>query len=1105
MDPLKQERRTDAVSGSGGLERSLVGFASKLVPILISILLCCRMSFALDVTGSIRGTVEDPQHAVIVNAGVRARNVATNAVRETRTDSLGAFVLPLLPPGEYTVTVESPGFREVVRSGIRVEIDSVVSLDFELAVGRVDERIEVSGAPPLIQSQNGTVGEVIDDTRIEALPLNERNFLTLGLLVAGSEPGTDGSQNTILGSAISIDGVREQSNYFLLDGVDNNDAFLNQWSVLPSVEAIQEFKVQSSNSSAEFGRSAGGQINVALKSGGDHFHGSAFEFLRNRNLDAKNYFDLPSCGAVQSGQDACGPIPPFDRDQFGGSIGGPVRTGRTFFFVADEELSERQAITRQASVPSQALRAGLLAVLPPPAINSAGAAVLNLLPAANVGDPLTSTRYIAAPLLTETEQMPTVRLDHHISSADNLSGHYALFDQHRFNPFDPGVPSFSNLPGYGSPEDTLGQNVGMGWIHVFGPETINEVKFGFNRNTFGGFLANQGNQTIPGFATMLTRPVDRGYPDVEITGYDGIGGSTSLPMDRHNNTFNVADNLAWHPALNRGRHQFNFGVDYLNIANNTYIDEFSRGFWDFLGVTGNSIEDLLLGVPAIAVSVSGNSFIDLRSSDTAVYAQDDVQLHPRLTLNAGLRYEYSSPPYDTGNRLSIPDLSENSAVCSPKPGCMFLIAGTHGIPRGVYRPDRKDFAPRIGLAWRPLNTERYVVRSAYGIFYDVTILNTNFGSRLNPPYYPIEAFINSGTNDIQTIFDSPIHYPISFTMPQNFRDAYVQQWNFGNQIEVTTGLVFDAAYVGSKGTRLPLRRDANQPAPGGVPPYPQFTTMQQITSIADSTYNSLQVRAVRRYANGLEFLAGYTWSKSIDDASQLFSTAVDPGFPQNSNNLRAERALSDFDARHRFVASYVYQEPSLAGRSRFAANPVVSALLSHWTVGGTGTVQTGRPFTVNRSVLQSMTGIQAYIDRPDQVSDPTKPGPVMANADPTCYKTVSEGGRAADVTHTPASWFNPCAFSNPNLLGEIRFGTAPRNSVIGPGYVDFDVSVMRSQRIAEKSTLQLRADLFNGFNHPNFDVPDRIFDSPTFGSLISANAYGNRPPRQLQLGVRYSF
>jgi hypothetical protein len=262
---------------------------------------------------------------------------------------------------------------------------------------------------------------------------------------------------------------------------------------------------------------------------------------------------------------------------------------------------------------------------------------------------------------------------------------------------------------------------------------------------------------------------------------------------------------------------------------------------------------------------------------------------------------------------------------------------------------------------------------------------------------------------------------------------------------------------------------------------------------------------VRRYTNGLEFLAGYTWSKSIDDASQLFSTAVDPGFPQNSNNLRAERALSDFDARHRFVASYVYQEPSLAGRSRFAANPVVSALLSHWTVGGTGTVQTGRPFTVNRSVLQSMTGIQAYIDRPDQVSDPTKPGPVMANADPTCYKTVSEGGRAADVTHTPASWFNPCAFSNPNLLGEIRFGTAPRNSVIGPGYVDFDVSVMRSQRIAEKSTLQLRADLFNGFNHPNFDVPDRIFDSPTFGSLISANAYGNRPPRQLQLGVRYSF
>ncbi len=935
-------------------------------------------------------------------------------------------------------------------------------------------------------------------------PSTNATFLPWGLLAAGSEPGTDGSQNTILGSAISIDGVREQSNYFLLDGVDNNDAFLNQWSVLPSVEAIQEFKVQSSNSSAEFGRSAGGQINVALKSGGDHFHGGAFEFLRNRNMDAKNYFDLPSCASA-SAPGACAPIPPFDRDQFGGSVGGPLRTGKTFFFVADEELSQRQAITRQASVPSQALRAGLLAAIPPPAINSAGKAVLDRLPAANVGDPLFSTRYIAAPLLTETEQMPAVRLDHHFSPIDNLSGHYALFDQHRFNPFDPGIPSFSNLPGYGSPEDTLGQNIGMAWIHVFGPETINEARLGFNRNTFGGFLANHGTQTIPGFRTMLTRPVDQGYPDVEITGYDGIGGSTSLPMDRHNNTWNLADNLAWHPAFNRGRHQFNFGVDYLRIANNTYIDEFSRGFWDFLGVTGNSIEDLLLGVPAIAVSVSGNTSIDLRTHDTAVYAQDDIRVNPHLTVNAGLRYEYSSPPIDTGNRLSIPDLSANSAVCSPKPNCMFLIAGTHGIPRGIYRPDRDNFAPRLGFAWRPFDSGRYVIRSAYGIFYDVTILNTNFGSRLNPPFYPVQAFVNTGAYNIQTIFDSPINFPISFTMPENFRNAYVQQWNFGNQIEAAKGLILDVAYVGSKGTRLPLRRDANQPAPGGLPPWPQFTTMQQIASIADSTYNSLQARAVRRYNNGFEFLAAYTWSKSIDDASQLFSTAVDPGFPQNSNNLRAERALSDFDARHRFVASYVYQVPPLKGRSGFTGGPVISALLSHWTLGGIAGVQTGRPFTVNRSVLQSMTGIQAYIDRPDQVSDPMKPGPVMANADPACYKTVSQGGRAADATRTPSSWFNPCAFSNPNLLGQIRFGTAGRNSVTGPGSVDFDLSVMRIQPIAEKNSLQLRADLFNLFNHPNFDVPDRIFDDPTFGSLVSANAYGNRPPRQLQLGARFSF
>ena len=243
----------------------------------------------------------------------------------------------------------------------------------------------------------------------------------------------------------------------------------------------------------------------------------------------------------------------------------------------------------------------------------------------------------------------------------------------------------------------------------------------------------------------------------------------------------------------------------------------------------------------------------------------------------------------------------------------------------------------------------------------------------------------------------------------------------------------------------------------------------------------------------------------MDDASQLFSTAVDPGFPQNSNDLRAERALSDFDARQRLVASYVYQVPSFEAGSKFSGRKILSLLLSNWTVGGISTAQTGRPFTINRAVLQSRTGIQAYIDRPDQISDPTRPGAVMSNPDPTCHLTISQGGRAADVTRKPSSWFNPCAFSNPNLLGEYRFGTAPRNSVIGAGYVDFDLSIIRKIKITERASLQLRADVFNIFNHPNFDVPDRVFDSPTFGSLISANAYGNRPPRQTQLGVRYSF
>lgn len=1087
------------------LRRATLKNAFKL-SLIVFVLAWGRSGAALDIAGTIAGSVADPQHAYITHASVHVRNTSTGLARETWSDERGRFSIPLLPPGTYEVTVQSPGFGQVVQRSVEVAIDSVVNLEVALPVGDVRERVEVTGVPPLIESQNGTVGEVMDGTRIADLPLNERNFMTLGLLAAGTETGTDGSQNTILGSALSINGVREQSNYFLLDGTDNNDAFLNQFGVLPSVEAIEEFKVQASNSSAEFGRSAGGQINVALKSGGDSFHGSLFEFLRNRNLDARNYFDLPAC-QPESAPGTCAGIPPFDRSQFGASLGGPIRHDRTFFFVADEELAMRQAITRQASVPSQALRDALLAALPPVAINPAGKEVLDLLPAANRGDLLTSTRYVTAPVLTETEQMLTIRLDHHFRDADHLSGHYALFDQNRFNPFDPGVPSFSNLPGFGSPELVLGQNLGIAWTHVFSPDVTNQVKIGFDRASFTGLLQKtpSGATGLPGFPQMLTRAVDAGYPDIQFTGYDGIGASTSLPMERHNNTLHIAENLVWHPGIDHGRHQLSLGGNLLHIANDSYIDEFSRGFYSFLGVTGNSIEDLLLGVPAVALSVSGNSSTNLRTVDLALYAQDDIHWSSRFTLNAGVRYEYDRPPIDSGNRLSIPDFSVNSFTCAPRPACMFLRAGSTGVPRGLYDGDRAQFAPRLGFAWRVLGNDRAVVRGAYGIFFDAPILNATFGSRLNPPAYPVQVYINSGTNIIQTIFESPVTAPLAFTMPRDFRDAYVQHWNFGVQMEGSRGVVFDLAYVGSKGTRLPLRRDANQPAPGAVPPHPQFTTVQEIGSAANSTYHSLQARAIRAYHNGLEMLFAYRWSKSIDNASQLFSTAVDPGFPQNSNDLRSERALSDFDARHRFVASYVYALPALRKDSRSVGGTMLSFLASGWTVGGTAAVQAGRPFTVNRSILQSRTGIQAYIDRPDQVADPRKPGPVMANADPSCHLTVAQGGRAPQALRTAANWFNPCAFSDPNLLGQVRFGSAPRNSVTGPRLVDFDVSVLRNLKLTERATLQLRADFFNLFNHPNFDVPDRVFDSPTFSSLVSANAYGNRAPRQLQLGIRASF
>lgn len=1046
--------------------------------------------FAVGSTGNLVGTVTDPAGLPVNGATVVVRDQGTGAVRQVFTNLHGYYSVILLRPAVYDLTVEVPHFRKAVIRNIKVGVDETVRAEVPLALGEVRFSVDVTAPTPLLETDRSSLGQVVDRRKIAELPLNERNFLGFLLLVPGAQTPAEGSQLSFEGAAgaVSVNGAREQANNYLLDGVDNNNIGFNQYSVLPPLESVEEFKVQASNSSAEFGRSGGAQINVVLRSGTNNLHGSAYEFFRNRHLDARNFFDP-------------GTVPKFNRNQFGGSLGGPVRKNKTFFFASYEGLRLRQASTRQATVPSQAQKEAALAAVPPPARNPAGAAILALYPDANAG----RNTFVASPITRNTLDQLVLRMDQHQDSANSFSGHYALYSVDRFDPYALLSP-FTNLPGFGALSRDLGQSGRFTWTRVSGARLVNEARIGFNRQRHGFLHESSGlNRSAQlGFPAISPRAVDWGYPDVSVAGFDGIGESIVLPQDSASNTFHFADNLSWEPAFDGGRHRFQFGADIRPIRFNSYLDVFARGNWNFLGITGDPLQDLLLGIPAFVLAAGGDTHSGLRTTQLDFSAQDDFRVTGNLTLNLGLRYEYNSPPVEAHDRLSVPDLSAAALACSPKPDCEFLRAGTGDVPRSTFRGDRNNFAPRLGLAWRV--SPFAVVRAAYGIFYDTAILNRSIFPRLNPPFFHLNVLVNGGADNIQSLVGRtalPVPSQSAIIDP-HAREAYMQDWNLNVQFEISPNQMIEAAYVGSEGTHLLRQFNLNQPRPAGTAPFPQFGPVRFIAADASSDYHSLQLTGERRLSQGIAFLAAYTWSKSIDDASALFGTATEPGLPQDSLNARAERGLSNFHTAHRFVLSYLHDLPFGAGRRWLAQPSWRRSLFGNWHARAIASVQTGHPFTVNRAVDQSRTDTTlAFADRPDLVADPFRAGPVMNNPDPACRITVAQGGRAAAVVRDPASWFNPCAFAAPATP---RFGTAGRNVLIGPGMADIDVSLLKEIPLpAEGHRVQLRFECFNVLNHPNFDSPNRVFDSQTFAAVPSANAYGNKPPRQIQLAARYVF
>lgn len=1036
-------------------------------------------------TGTIAGSARDSLGAIIAKAKITITNIRTNQIRVIETNAEGVYRAPLLPVGEYRVVAEATGFKRTVREKIALEINQTVRADFSLSVGQINEEVVITYQAPLAQSESATVGTVIDNKKVVELPLNGRSFLQLNLLVAGAVSGAEGSFLSTIGGAINVNGARETSNNFLLDGIDNNDLEVNQFVISPSIDAIQEFQLQSSTYSSEFGRSGGAQINIAIKSGANSFHGTAFEFLRNARLDAKNFFDPHEQK-----------IPQFQRNQFGGTLGGPIRKDHTFFFFNYEGTRIRQAITRLARVPTVAEKGGDFSrtdlngdgkvdandalfnpvtgqpfpgnKIPLKDQDPIGAAIAKFFPDPNRSDP--AQNFVSVPVLRDDLNHVNVRVDHRFSPQDTFFARYSFADEDLFNPFDP-LSDPTNLPGFGTFWPTRTQSIALSYTHVFSAALINEFRSGYNRRRIGLFPQNQGNDVggklgIPG---LPRDPRSFGFPEFNIIGFDKLAEPHGRPQDNRNNTYQVIDTLT--PL--RGEHALKFGADLRHYQTNVW--SLIRGVFIFApAFTGNSLGDLLLGMPVVTVNFSiTNDDFAFRTTAYNFFAQDDLKVSHDLTLNLGLRYEYNQPPVEIRDRGAIFDFGAKSLI----------RLGADGTPRSGFEPDYNDVAPRIGFAWQARGHEKTVLRGGYGVFYDLANMNTNFSVVGNPPFFQVNVFNSSPASILRLNNPFPRNalapgVVSPSTLDRHLRGSYLQHWSFNAQREVAPNLALDAGYVGSKGTKLIRTTNPNMALPGTDPnvnarrPTQQFGDIYQVEASAASIYHAFQLRVEKRFSEGLSFLAAYTWSKSIDDTSSQSSSRGDQNFAQNQNNLRAERGLSNFDVRHRFTVSYIYELPF--GKEKKLFNQScrwVKTMVADWQLSGIVAMQNGQPFTPQVSIDNSGTG--QYRDRPNIVGNPQ----------------IDQPG--------PDGWFNTKAFavSTPGA-----FGNAGRNILTGPSFRTIDFSVFKSLQFTERRRLQFRTEFFNLFNHPNFNLPRLFIDQPTAGKISTAKA-----SRQIQFALKYIF
>ena len=1056
--------------------------------LLVGILFTCVMGVSAQTyRGTIRGTIYDPRGAVIPGAEITLTSKETGEERTVTSNGQGQYSISSLRPGEYEIKVAAQNFKTSTRT-VDVPVNQELRVDANMDVGgpTADFPVVIT-EPKNIKEDSASLGTVIDTNQVNGLPLDGRNFYELTLLVPGAVPPAPGSAGSARGDfAFSVNGAREDANNFLLDGVYNVDPKLNTFGVRPSVDAIREFEMLTSTYDASFGRNPGAQVNVILNSGSNDFHGSAFEFFRNAALDARNVF-APSTE----------PKPKYIRNQFGGALGGPIKRNRTFFFADYEGTRAREGITRLSNVPTLQERQGnfsqtLLGVptnpftggqpfpnntIPDQLINPIGRAIAALYPVPNRNAPFQN--FVSSPTQRDDNDSFDVRVDHRATDRADLAFRYSFGDRDLFEPFT--GPLFAAVPGFGDTVKRRSQNAMAALTLVVTPKLVNETRLAFSR--VAGSVTQEASvlNSQVGLPTVSPRSRDAGLSFITITGFSPLGDEGNNPQNSVTNVYQILNNTSYV----HGEHLIKFGADLRFSQQNAFRDVESRGrlqFSPFLQLTGNALADLLLGFPLLTSVALVDNPQHIRTQSYNFFINDSFRLRRNLTLTGGLRYEFNTPPVDAQDRANVYDVTTGTLVA----------VGTNGVPRSGFESDKNNFAPRVGFAWTLGEDGRTVLRGGYGIYYDQSPFAPAEALYFNSPYFdnnlffPLPGLPLTVNNPFPSFFPFPLP-DSALAIQRDLKTGYMQHWNLNVQREVGSKSVFEVAYVGSKGTKLLTARDINQPQPRPLPPglpfvprpNPRFDDIDLLESRANSNYHALQARFQQRLSRGLSALASYTWSKSIDDASNFFSSAGDPNFPQNSYNVAAERGRSNFDVRHRLSVSYSYLLPFGRNRQFLADSGWVTTLLTGWETFGILTFQSGRPFTVallseidNSGTGRSILGFGAN-DRPNLVGNPELSNP------------------------TPERWFNTAAFAFPPLG---TFGNAGRNILDGPGYQNVNASLVKNTHLNERVNLQFRAEFFNLFNHPNFNLPDNFLGSPTFGVISSA-----KEPRHIQFGLKLLF